>query len=135
MKLKLIFVLSLVVATFILLGFGLYQSSNGPHGGAMKQADNYYFIEMKNPYGNFFAYLLDKNYKLMSNKGISCEVRFFAHDNTTTDVALKPFGEDGFSAEVSIPYQSCRITFQVFGKPVTTLFENETLMVEKKKQP
>ena len=133
MKTKLIFLALLLIFIFVLLGFVHYQPSIGPHGGTVKQTENYN-IEMKNPYGNFYAYLLDKKLKSISNKGISCEVKFFLADNTNIDIVLKPQGDDSFFTETTVQYQSCRITFNLFGKMVSAKFENETPMVKKNKQ-
>ncbi|MBI4944969.1 MAG: hypothetical protein HY840_01055 [Bacteroidetes bacterium] len=133
MKQKIIFPTLLIVITLGLIGFRLYQSSLGPHGGTVKHAGNYN-IEMKNPYGNFYAYLLDKKLKPISNKGVSCEVKFFFSDNTNTDAVLKPQGDDAFFAETMFQYQSCRITFNVFGNVVSAQFSNETPMVQKVKK-
>jgi uncharacterized protein YxeA len=133
MKSKIIFLTLLLIALLFLIGFEFYQPSVGPHGGIVKLAENYN-IEMKNPYGNFYAYLLDKKLKPVSNKGISCEVKFFFADNTNMDAVLKPQGDDSFFTETTARYQSCRVTFNVFGKIVSAKFENENPMVQKNKE-
>ena len=115
MQNKLTFFALLILAILTLIGFVYSQPTVGPNGGTVKKAENYN-IEMKHSYGNLYAYLLDKKLKPINNKGISCEVKFFLADNTDMDVVLKPQGDYSFFAETNIQYQSCKITFNVFGK-------------------
>jgi hypothetical protein len=120
----------IIVIALVLIAQNFPGQSIGPHGGTVKQAESY-CIEVKNPPGVFYAYLLDKKLKAVSNKGISCEVIFYAVDNSTSNVVLKPDGADAFYTENITPYESCRVTFNVFGKSVSAKFQNETLMVKK----
>ena len=132
MKTKIIIVVVIVlVAGGLLVSLNLFQSPNGPHGGVVKPAGNYQ-IEMKNPYGNLYAYLLDVESKPIRNRRVTCNVRYYFPDNTTTDVDLKPFGDDGFTAETTIKFYSCKITFNLQGKSVSAKFENENPIVQKK---
>jgi hypothetical protein len=103
----------------------------GPHGGIVKKADNY-FIEMTNPGKFFFAYLLDKNSKTISNKGISGDVKFFLPDSSIFDVQLKPSADDAFTGEGIPGYSSCKITFNIFGRSISAKFENTLLIARKK---
>ena len=133
MKTKFILFALPVIIAIILISQNYSNQIVGPHGGRLKQAENYN-IEMKNPYGEFYTYLLDKNLVPISNKskGISCEVNFFILDNMVSDFILEPKGEDAFFTKITMPYHSCRITFHVFGKKVSAKFESETLIVQKK---
>jgi len=125
------------IFSFILLFVGISLiSSNafqtkGPHGGMIKAADNY-FIEVTNPDKLFFAYLLDKDSKAISNKGISGDIKYFLPDSSIFDVQLKPSGDDAFSGEGIRGFYYCKVTLNVFGKPVSARFENTTLIARKK---
>lgn len=131
MKTKIILI-SLLILALILISLKVFQSSDGPHGGRVKQAEEYH-IEMKNPGGSLHAFLLDRNQKPLSNKDITCRAKLFYPDNTSSEADMAPFGWDGFLIE-SIPryYVSCRIVFNVSGKHISAEFENETLFVNKK---
>jgi len=132
MKNNMLFLMPILLfAMVIFIGSEFFQPTLGPHGGTMKQVENYN-IEMKNTYGNFYTYLLDNKQNPIGNKGISCGVKFFYADNTNVEVLLKPLGEDCFFTETTTPFQTCRITFNVFGKKVSARFENEVPMVKKK---
>jgi len=123
--------LLIVIVAAIFVSPIIFQSSYGPHGGLIKPAGNYQ-IEMKNPFGNLYAYLLDKKSRTIPNKGISCKARYYFPDSTTTEIDLKPLGEDGFVTETTIRFYSCKITFNLFGKSVSAKFENETPIAQKK---
>jgi len=130
-KTKIIIVILIIIAAItLLISLKMFQSPYGPHGGVVKPAGNYQ-IEMKNPFGNLYAYLLDVESKPMRNKRISCKVRYYFPDNTTTEIDLKPFGDDGFMAETTTRFYSCRITFNLQGKSVSAKFENENPIVQK----
>lgn len=106
--------------------------TQGPHGGTVKKAGDFY-IEMKNnPDTSFFAYLLNKKLKTVSNKGISAEVKLFFPDSTALDVPLKPVAGNAFTAKIIPGFSTCKITFLVFGKEVSALFDKETQIVQKK---
>lgn len=131
MKTKFI-LFGLLLLAIIFYSVNKHQSIAGPHGGAIQQADNYN-IELNAVSSNLYAYLLDQKLKPISNKGISCEVKFLLTDNTTMDAALKPFLEDGFIMESStIVYQSCKITFNVHGNSISAKFEHENFSVHQK---
>lgn len=132
MKTKLL--LSVLILTGIILAysFNTKQGTTGPHGGRLRQAEKYN-IEMKVVHPNLYIYLLDQKLQPISNKGVSCEAKLFFYDNTSVDVPLKPFGEDGFIMESGITdFHSCRITYNLYGKILSTRFENENAIVQKK---
>jgi hypothetical protein len=131
MRTKIIIILLIIIALILLVSLNVFQSPFGPHGGMVKDAGEYQ-IEMKNPYGKLYAFLLDKAYTPIKNKRISCSARYYFPDNTTTDVDLKPFGEDGFVTETTIKFNLCKITFNLQGKSVSAKFENENPIVQKK---
>lgn len=101
-------------------------------GGRLQQVDDFY-IEMKISSPEFYAYLLNKQCKPISNKGGSCEIRLFFPDSTDLEVTLKPFKEDGFRMESSVSgYQSYRVMFKAFGKTISAKFENENAIAHEK---
>lgn len=104
----------------------------GPNGGIVKKAENYY-IEIKNvPEMSFYAYLLDKELKIISNKGVLCNAEFFFPDNTSLKVPLKPAPGEAFTADVASGYDACEITFYVLDKHVFARFKNISSIVQKK---
>lgn len=133
MKTKIILFSLLIILALILISLKIFQSSDGPHGGTVKQAGEYY-IEMKNPGGSLYAFLLDQDRKPLSNTGMTCKAKLFYPDNTSSEAEMGYFAADGFFIE-SVPryYTSCMILFNVSGKSVSAEFENETLFVDKKK--
>ena len=129
---KIYFFTLLLIAALILISLQIFQSSYGPHGGAIKPTGNYN-IEMKNSAGSIYSYLLEQNLKPISNRGITCEASLVFPDYSRTDIELKPFGEDGFSSDVITKYfASSTITFHVLGKNISSEFESETLFAKKK---
>lgn len=121
-----------IYATFALglASLGVYVSLNGPHGGVVKDAGRYK-IEMKSLPGHFSSYLLDQHTQPMSNKGLTCRVKFIFADSTMVDADLVPFGSDGFEAKSQIgQFQSCRITFMARGENISAVFENEGVLVK-----
>lgn len=125
--LAVVLAISIIVSSFQLIDFPL-----GPHDGVVKPAGSYN-IEMKNTFPTLYAYLLDKNYIPISNKGITCEGRFILADSSTVIIPLKPFEEEGFSMNISsFRYNSCRISFIVFGRRVSAHFESENLIADEK---
>lgn len=116
-----------------LLGYCIvsFQPTTGPHGGVFKSAENYN-IEVKKTYPSIYAYLLDNKNKPIKNKGITCGIRFLLEGDANIEVQLKPYKEDGFILESgSMGYNSFRITFNVYGKSVSAVFENESAIVQK----
>jgi len=131
MNTKLILFGSFISGIIILYSLSTAQSGAGPHGGELKETENYY-IEMKATFPNLYFYLLTQKLEPVNNKGISCEATFFFPDQTSVVLSLKPFEDDGFIIESSkIVYNSCRVTFNVFGKSVSALFEKESMIVTK----
>jgi len=131
MKARKIFILML----FFFIFFILYSYNKnifkdiGPHGGRVKSAGSYN-IEMKVASHNFQAFLLDNQLNPISNKGMTCEIRFFLCDSSTIDIDLKPFGDDAFMVESSLKgYYYYNVVFHVFGKQIKAKFEDENLIV------
>lgn len=122
----------LVSGIAILYSLNIYQLPIGPHGGELKQAEDFN-IELKASFPNLYVYLLDQKFKPINNKDISCEIRFFFPGDVSNDIVLKPFQEDGFVIETSkIMYKACRVTFNISGKSVSALFEKESSLVQRK---
>ena len=118
--------------TITLISLSFLQPTIGQHYGIVKEA-GVYNIEMKNSFTNFYAYLLDKQNKPISNNGIFCETRFAFSDGTFTKIPLNSFGKDGFSCELNtFKFYSCTIYFNVFGKSVSANFESEKPIVQKR---
>ncbi len=118
--------------TFVFISMNIFQITTGPHGGNIKQVDDFN-IEMKIPHPDFYAYLLNKQCKPINNKGVSGEIRFFFPDSTSLDIPLQPYEEDGFRMESSVlDYYSYRVTFHAFGKFISAKFENENAIARKK---
>jgi hypothetical protein len=106
-------------------------TDNGPHGGALKKSGDYY-IEMKNPEGYFFAYLLDKKLKTISDKNLSADVRFFMPDSTVVDVKLARGSDKSYTAK-SIPgFIACKIIFKAGKSEISATFENGDKVAELK---
>ena len=123
-----------IYATFAagLASLGVYTALNGPHGGVVKPAGKYN-IEMKSLATHFRAYLLDEHTHPLSNKGITCKVKFMFADSTLVDADLTPFGGDGFeSTSIVGNFQSARITFNVRNESVSAVFANESVFVKGK---
>ncbi|MBI2269124.1 MAG: hypothetical protein HYU69_02070 [Bacteroidetes bacterium] len=119
--------LFLVIAIFISMNAF---DSQGPHGGRIEKAENYY-IELKNPGKDLYIYLLDGKLKTVNSKGISGEVRLFFRDSTTLNIQLKPTADSAFVAEAISDFYACDISFNVFGKTVSAKFDNPVQVVDK----
>lgn len=131
MKTKVISVFLLLISTTLILLF-FFQSPVGPHDGIVKQVGEYN-IEMKNCYPVFYTYLLNKNNSPVSNNGISCMANFVFPDNTSINVSLKPFEQEGFSmGSGTFNFLSCSLNFNVRGKTVIAQFENEIPIAEER---
>jgi len=105
--------------------------SQGPHGGAIKKAEGYY-VEMKNnPDTSFFAYLLTKKLKTVSNKDVTAEVKLFFPDSTATDVPLKAIAGNAFTGKIIPGFYACKITFHIYEKEVSAQFAKEDQVVQK----
>ena len=121
----------IVMLTLSLHAQNIVAPAAGPHGGTVKNAGGYN-IEMHYSYPDIFAYLLTKDLKSISNKGILCNVKFILPDNTSVETDLKPFGDDGFTTN-SCPllFNATKINFNLSGKYISTKFENDNPIVEK----
>lgn len=124
-----------IIISLLLVGLFLYSYKSsvyndiGPHGGRVKNVGNYN-IEMKVASPNYQAFLLDNRLNPISNKGVTCEMRFFLYDSSTLDIDLKPFGEDGFIVESGIAgYHFYNVIFYAFGKQIKAKFEDENVIV------
>lgn len=107
------------------------QVTIGPHGGKIKKAENFNIEKIQSP-EYLYVFLLDNNYKPISNKGVIGEVRFYYLDETTSDIPLLPFETEGFVVKMQEnQYHSCRITFIISGKFISAKFDNESLIVNK----
>ena len=125
MKKEIILIVVLLLITVSLVSLILFQRAAGPHDGVVKSAGEYK-IEMKNSYPDFYAFLLDKKNIPVSNKGITCEVKFIFPDSSNIYTSLKPYGKEGFSLKsAALRFCSCQIHFITGGKTVSAAFENE----------
>ena len=133
MKTKIIvFAALLLVITTAFISMDKFQVTTGPHGGRLQQAEKFN-IETNVSNLEFYAYLLDKQYKPVSNKGVTCKIRFLFPDSTNIDVSLKPYQEDGFRIESSVAgYHSYRVIFNAFGENISAKFENQIAIVQEK---
>ena len=119
-------------AAITLFALPVASLSEGPHGGILKSADEYY-IEMKNnPDTSFYVYLLDNKLRTISNKDISGEVKLFFSDNTSMDVRLTPSVENSFTAVITPGFYACKIIFHVSGKDVSAPFEKQSQIADQK---
>lgn len=126
------FAVLLLVMTTAFVSMDKFQVITGPHGGRLQEADKFN-IEVNTTYSEFYAYLLNKQYKPISNKGVTCKIRFLFPDSTNLDVNLKPYQEDGFRIESSVSgYHSYRVIFNAFGKNISAKFENQIAEMQKK---
>ena len=133
MKTKIIvFAVLLLAISTAFISMDKFQVATGPHGGRLQQAEKFN-IETNTYNSEFYAYLLDKQYKPISNKGVTCKIRFLFPDTTNLDFTLKPYQEDGFRIESSITgYHSYRVIFNAFGENISAKFENQITLVQKK---
>ena len=125
MKATYILIAVFLLITITLISLNLMDNPVGPHGGVVKQA-GMYNIELKNSYPNL--------YKITCLvKVINCDGKLIFADSTSSIILFKPFWEDGFSMKLgSIRYYACRINFNVSGKVVSALFDNDNLIATKK---
>lgn len=126
-------VLSILIIVILLnlVWANKYQGPTGPHGGKIKKVENFN-IEKIQSHENLYTFLLDANYKPISNKGVTGEIRFYYLDETTSDIPLLPYETEGFTVKMpDNSYYSCRITFTISGKSISAKFDNESLIVSK----
>lgn len=103
----------------------------GPHGGKIKKADQYH-IELKSDDNFIYTYLLDSRKRTMSSKNVTCSARFFLPDSTDLVIALKPFGDNGFTGEHITGYRVCKITYVIdVETKVSAMFDSPKLVAEK----
>ncbi|HWY12635.1 MAG TPA: hypothetical protein VN026_14980 [Bacteroidia bacterium] len=107
------------------------QQTQGPHGGTLKKAEGY-FIEMKNFEKVLSVYLLNEKLRSVDTKAITGEVKLFFPDSTDLILQLKHSYDNMFTCKLPGDYFSCKITFNVGGKPVMATFENSGQIVLKK---
>ena len=125
MKRLLIFRTLMFLLIASLLSFDSFTTSKPPHNGTVMKAGDY-IIEIKNDYPIFYVYLLDHNLKPISNTGLSCQSRFYFPNQSSMNLRLNAFNEDGFSTPLTtVKYNLCRIRIGVYGKIVSAMFENE----------
>lgn len=108
---------------------------SGPHGGKLNYTQGFK-IEMLGSHNIVFTYLYDKNLNPISNKGITGNVMFFYLGNANLNVRLKAYESNGFAAEVpALDYYYCTVNFNIYGKYISTKFNNLSELAEKHKNP
>src|ERR1700739_4231650 len=127
--------LNILVAFMLLTVLGIFSfvasgNKQGPHGGIVKKADNY-FIEMKCAENFLYTYLLNDRLKTVDATDLMCEVKFSFPDSTDIRSQLKPNNDDGFICPAPIGFFSCKITFVAIGKSVSAEFLNPIQVVNK----
>lgn len=128
---KIFFILLFGLLSKILLAQDTLNIKTGPHGGKVKQSDNYN-IEILDPLGNIYAFLLNYDLKPVSNKNITGHLTFYFPDDVNNDYSLKPYGPDGFFAECPYGFYSFKVTFNFSNKKISALFDNDAEIVRKK---
>ncbi len=128
---KILFILLFASAGAVLIAQDNSKTSLGPHGGKAKKAENYY-IEVVDSPGNIYAFLLNHDLKPMGNKNITGQMTLYFQNDVTADYPFRPYGTDGFFAEIPNGFYSCKVTFNIANKKVSALFDNDTEIVEKK---
>ncbi len=103
------------------------------HGGILNTAGDYK-IEVINSYRNFIVYLYDKNNKPIPNKDITGEVSFYYNHDASINLKLNAGENQSFTAEVkNANYYYCVVSFNIYGKPVSSKFFNLAEIAKKKK--
>lgn len=129
---KLMLILFFLIILSIIISLAFIQYDLGPHGGTIKNA-GVYNIELKNSYPVFYVFLLDRNHMPIKNYGITCDAKFIYQDTTSYDAILRPYSDDGFYSEyTSSSFNLCKINFNVRGRIVSAVFENDITIVKKK---
>ncbi|MBA3680932.1 MAG: hypothetical protein H0W73_07160 [Bacteroidetes bacterium] len=106
--------------------------TKGPHGGIIKKIQNYY-IEINTPGKFIYTYLLDKKLNTISNKEVTCDVKFSLPDSTSFNLKLKPHTDGGFIGENLNGFYGCIVTFTAFGKTLSAKYENASVLAVDKK--
>ena len=129
---KLILTLFFLFIASLIISLAFIQYDLGPHGGTVKNA-GVYNIELKNSYPIFYVFLLDRNHMPIKNYGITCDAKFIYQDTTSYKKALMPYSDDGFYSEyTSSGFNFCKINFNIRGRIVSAIFENDISIVNKK---
>jgi hypothetical protein len=129
---KLILTLFFLCIASLIISLAFIQYDLGPHGGTVKNA-GVYNIELKNSYPVFYVFLLDRNHMPIKNYGITCDAKFIYQDTTSYNKALMPYSDDGFYSEyTSSGFNFCKINFNIRGRIVSAIFENDISIVKKK---
>lgn len=124
------FIVLILLAAIFISTKTIFAKDLGPHGGRVEKAETHN-IEVKTDYNHFYAFLLTTTNEPISNKNITCDIRYYLLDGSNLDMPLKPFGDDAFSIDyLAHNYNSFKITFQVDGKPVSAKFENDNVLVK-----
>ncbi len=132
MKTKFIFFGLLILAGIILIARNFSDQGVGPHGGVMEKSGNY-VIEAESRYPTLCVYLYDHKMKAIGNSGITCRAEFLYGDNATMEKIMRSMGTEGFSAEMpAVPYYSCKVIFNVYGKEVSAKFPNQNPIAKEK---
>jgi hypothetical protein len=117
------------IIAFSLVFSSLFQEDLGPHDGRLKKVEDY-FVEIKSTDTSFYTFLLNSKQQPISNKGTTCEARFFFPDSTVASLDLKPYKEDGFTVHMSNHFVACKITYHALGKTIWATFEEEKLIAK-----
>jgi len=130
MKTRLILPALFLLVTIAFYALKPFQTSLvAPHGGTLKQAENFQ-IEMKNSNSKIYTYLLDEKLQPVNNKEMTCAIKFFLPDSANLYVTMQPTGDDGFVTESNAyVYQSCKVIFKMPLRSVSARFENQNIIV------
>lgn len=129
-RIRLILIGSFVLGVLVLVALSSKQTGEGPHGGVVKEADNFK-IEMKISFPFFYTYLLNSNSRPISNKKINCNVNLIFPDKSESHVLLRRFEEDGFFAELcDQPVVRYIISFNVNGQTISAQFYDANTIVK-----
>ncbi|MGZ3864512.1 MAG: hypothetical protein ACXVPN_16470 [Bacteroidia bacterium] len=109
----------------------IFLKPQGPHGGVVKRADNY-FIEMKSEEKAFSAYIFDKKFKAIEIPDIHGKVKFYFRGSADINVPLNLSTKNEFKCIPPIGYYSCKVMFTIMGKPVSANFFNPMQIVMQK---
>lgn len=129
-KLVTIILIPAAILAIWLFTRGTEQAAQGPHGGDIKAAGNYW-VEMKSNSNSVYSWLLDRNKMTIRNGDCYCEIWTVADDSSRTKVTMIPYGIDGFYGELKGDrYKQCIVLYEVNGEAISAIFEREGLIVE-----